>query len=114
MTISIETDARGVATLWLDRADKHNAMSAQMIAELHEAAHNLGGDDTCRVVVLAARGKTFCAGGDLGWMRDQFEAVPAQRAAAPPHPAAPHQPVPGVTIARTSETISWHGRNNWA
>ena len=35
----------------------------------------------CRVVVLAARGKTFCAGGDLGWMRAQFEAAPAQRAA---------------------------------
>lgn len=80
-TISVETDVRGVATLWLDRADKHNAMSAQMIADLHEAAHSLGSDDACRVVVLAARGKTFCAGGDLGWMRDQFEAVPAQRAA---------------------------------
>ena len=88
MTISIETDARGVATLWLDRADKHNAMSAQMIAELHEAAHNLGGDDTCRVVVLAARGKTFCAGGDLEWMRAQFKAVPAQRSTE----AAKHVP----------------------
>jgi len=80
-TISLETDDRGVVTLWLDRSDKHNAMSAQMIAELHEAALSLGADHACRVVVLAARGKTFCAGGDLGWMRDQFEAVPAQRAA---------------------------------
>ncbi|MGX0902128.1 methylglutaconyl-CoA hydratase [Roseovarius sp. MBR-79] len=78
-TISIETDARGVATLWLDRADKHNAMSAQMIAELHRAALDLGADDAVRVVVLAARGKTFCAGGDLGWMREQFEADPATR-----------------------------------
>jgi len=72
---------RGVATLWLDRADKHNAMSAQMIADLHAAAYSLGSDDACRVVVLAARGKTFCAGGDLGWMRDQLKAAPAQRAA---------------------------------
>lgn len=80
-TVSVETDRRGVATLWLDRADKHNAMSAQMIANLHAAAHRLGNDDTCRVVVLAAAGKTFCAGGDLGWMRDQFNAAPAQRAA---------------------------------
>ena len=80
-TISIETEGRGVATLWLDRSDKHNAMSARMIAELHEAALSLGADEACRVVVLAARGKTFCAGGDLGWMRDQFEAAPAQRSA---------------------------------
>ena len=80
-TISIETDSRGVATLWLDRADKHNAMSAQMIADLHAAACSLGVDATCRVVVLAARGKTFCAGGDLGWMRAQLNAEPAQRSA---------------------------------
>ncbi|WP_306154926.1 crotonase/enoyl-CoA hydratase family protein [Roseovarius sp. MMSF_3281] len=78
-TIRIERDARGVATLWLARSEKHNAMSAQMIAELHAAAKELGADDTVRVVVLAAEGKTFCAGGDLGWMREQFEADPAVR-----------------------------------
>jgi methylglutaconyl-CoA hydratase len=78
-TITIERDARGVATLWLDRADKHNALSAQMIAELHGAARDLGADDAVRVVVLAASGRSFCAGGDLGWMRDQFEAEPEVR-----------------------------------
>jgi methylglutaconyl-CoA hydratase len=80
-TVRIERDARGVATLWLDRAEKHNALSAQMIAELREAADALGADDSVRVVVMAAEGKTFCAGGDLGWMRDQFEADPETRAA---------------------------------
>jgi methylglutaconyl-CoA hydratase len=80
-TISIERDARGVATLWLDRAEKHNAMSARMIAELHQAARDLGADQSVRVVVLAARGKTFCAGGDLDWMRQQFEADPTARSA---------------------------------
>lgn len=80
-TISIERDARGVATLWLDRPEKHNAMSAQMIAELHGAARDLGADPGVRVVVLAARGKTFCAGGDLGWMRAQFDADPETRSA---------------------------------
>jgi methylglutaconyl-CoA hydratase len=80
-TIQIEKDARGVATLWLDRAEKHNAMSATMIAELHQAALHLGADDSVRVVVMAARGKSFCAGGDLGWMRQQFEADPDVRMA---------------------------------
>ncbi len=78
-TVLIERDARGVATLWLDRAEKHNALSAQMIREVHEAAQELGADDTVRVVILAAKGRTFCAGGDLGWMRDQFDASPEQR-----------------------------------
>ncbi len=78
-TIRIERDARGVVTLWLARSEKHNAMSAQMIAELHAAAEELGADETVRVVVLAAEGKSFCAGGDLGWMREQFEAEPAVR-----------------------------------
>lgn len=73
-TIRIDTDARGVATLWLARPDKHNALSAQMIRELTEAAQILGTDPAVRVVVLAAEGKTFCAGGDLGWMQDQMAA----------------------------------------
>ncbi|WP_135503466.1 crotonase/enoyl-CoA hydratase family protein [Roseovarius aestuariivivens] len=79
-TLHIERDDRGVATLWLDREEKHNALSGRMITELHDAARALGADDAVRVVVLAARGRSFCAGGDLGWMRDQFEAAPEARA----------------------------------
>ena len=73
-TIRIETDARGVATLWLARAEKRNAMSAQMIAELTGAAETLGQDEAVRSVVLAAEGPVFCAGGDLVWMREQMAA----------------------------------------
>ena len=80
-TIRIETDARGVAHLWLAREDKHNALSAQMIRELTRAAGQLGVDPSVRVVVLAARGKSFCAGGDLGWMQDQMQADAATRRA---------------------------------
>ena len=79
-TISIAVDGRGVATLTLDRADKHNALSARMIAELTQAAGDLGADDAVRVVVLAASGKTFCAGGDLAWMQEQMAADPDTRA----------------------------------
>ncbi|ASM72682.1 MULTISPECIES: crotonase/enoyl-CoA hydratase family protein [Roseobacteraceae] len=79
-TISIDVDARGVATLMLDRPEKHNAMSAQMLAELTQAAGALGTDDTVRVVVLTGAGKSFCAGGDLDWMREQMAADPDTRA----------------------------------
>jgi len=79
-TITTETDERGVATLTLARAEKHNAMSALMLAELTQAAADLGADETVRVVVLTAAGKTFCAGGDLGWMQEQMRMDAATRA----------------------------------
>ncbi len=78
-TILVETDARGVATLTLNRVDKHNAMSAQMLAELTQAAADLGADDAVRVVVLTGAGKSFCAGGDLEWMRAQRDMDAATR-----------------------------------
>lgn len=80
-TLTIESDDRGVATLWLNRPEKHNALSAQLIADLTAAADALSRDDTVRVVILAGRGTSFCAGGDLGWMREQFDAAPEVRAA---------------------------------
>ncbi len=80
-TLTIETDKRGVATLTLARPDKHNAMSGRMIAELSAAAAQLGADDAVRVVVLAASGRSFCAGGDLKWMQAQIDAGDAQRRA---------------------------------
>ncbi|WP_420013696.1 crotonase/enoyl-CoA hydratase family protein [Tateyamaria sp.] len=79
-TISISTDARGVATLTLNRPEKHNALSAQMLAELTQAAADLGANDAVRVVVLTGAGKSFCAGGDLGWMREQMHADAETRA----------------------------------
>ncbi|WP_171239759.1 crotonase/enoyl-CoA hydratase family protein [Ruegeria sp. HKCCA5491] len=78
-TISIAVDPRGVATLTLNRPEKHNAMSAQMISELTQAAGQLGQDDAVRVVVLTGAGKSFCAGGDLSWMQDQMAADPETR-----------------------------------
>lgn len=78
-TIDIQTDKRGVATLSLNLPDKHNALAPQMIADLTEATARLAEDTNVRVVVLTGAGKSFCAGGDLGWMRKQFEATREQR-----------------------------------
>ncbi|MEP0520607.1 MAG: crotonase/enoyl-CoA hydratase family protein [Hyphomicrobiales bacterium] len=70
-TIELCVDERQVATLTLNRPDKHNAMNAQMIAELNDAANWLASQNAIRAVILAANGKNFCAGGDLEWMQDQ-------------------------------------------
>ncbi len=79
--LETKVDARGVATLTLSRPEKHNALSAEMIAELTEVAKLLGSDDAVRVIVVEAEGPTFCAGGDLGWMRAQMAASPEERRA---------------------------------
>ena len=79
-TITLETDARGVAALTLARPEKHNALSAEMIAELTRAADVLGADPSVRVVVLTGAGASFCAGGDLTWMQAQMAADSETRA----------------------------------
>lgn len=70
-TIEVSIDERGIATLTLARPEKHNAMNSQMMAEITAATKTLAADDAVRAVVLAARGKSFCAGADLNWMRAQ-------------------------------------------
>lgn len=80
-TITLSKDARGVATITLNRPDKHNALSGQMIADLSTAIADLEQDRSVRVVVLMGQGRSFCAGGDLAWMRAQMDADSATRAA---------------------------------
>ena len=63
------THSHGVATLQLNRPDTHNAFDEVMILELTEALLAAGADASVRVVVLRGAGKSFCAGGDLGWMQ---------------------------------------------
>lgn len=71
-TISITRQDNGIAILRLTRPDKHNALSGEMIDALQGAAAALGQDGAVRAVVLAGDGPSFCAGGDLGWMKAQL------------------------------------------
>ena len=79
--IGTEVDRRGVATVTLNRPEKHNALNPQMLDELARVASDFAVDDDVRVVVLAGAGKTWCAGGDLDWMKAQLESDPATRTA---------------------------------
>lgn len=67
--LRIERDARGIATLTLDRKEARNALSAEMVARLTEAFASLAADSTVRIVKLTGTGKIFCAGADIGEMR---------------------------------------------
>ncbi len=59
----------GVATVTLNRPDLHNAFNDDMMKELMDAFVAVGADAKVRAVVLAAEGKSFCAGADVNWMK---------------------------------------------
>jgi enoyl-CoA hydratase/carnithine racemase len=62
-------DARGVITLALNRPQSFNALSEVMLASLQSEFDAIAKDESVRVVLLAAKGKAFCAGHDLKEMR---------------------------------------------
>jgi enoyl-CoA hydratase/carnithine racemase len=59
----------GKAVLTLNRGDRFNALSMEMIAALQAELDAIAADASVRVVVLAAEGRGFCAGHDLKEMR---------------------------------------------
>jgi methylglutaconyl-CoA hydratase len=73
-TLTVTIDERGVAYVALNRPEKRNALSAQLISELTDLANTIGAQASTRAMVLTGAGDTFCAGGDLSWMMDQIKA----------------------------------------
>lgn len=65
MTILERHDSNGIATLHLNAPDRLNALSDAMLAALQAELDSLRDDRETRVVILAGRGKAFCAGHDL-------------------------------------------------
>ncbi len=63
-----ERDGR-VARVVLDRPELRNAFDEELIAALTETFDSLSKDDGVRAIVLEGRGKAFCAGADLSWMK---------------------------------------------
>jgi methylglutaconyl-CoA hydratase len=62
-------DARGVATLTLNRPERHNALDDALIAAMTSSLTRLDGQSGVRVVVLQGAGESFCAGADIAWMK---------------------------------------------
>lgn len=80
-TIRIATDERGVCQLTLARPDVHNAMNKALIGEMRDAVKAIAKDPKVRVVVLSGEGKSFCAGGDLRWMKANADMTREKRIA---------------------------------
>ncbi len=67
--LTLNVDARGVAYVTLNRPEIHNAFDDALIAEITLAFAAIDANPAVRVAVLAGNGKSFCAGGDINWMR---------------------------------------------
>src|SRR5690606_286321 len=62
--VAVEVDGH-VATVWLDRPDKLNAMAPSFWADFPAVVEALGEDEAVRVIVVAGRGRAFSVGLDL-------------------------------------------------
>jgi enoyl-CoA hydratase/carnithine racemase len=65
----LRSDAKGVATLTLNRPEQYNALSEELLAQMISALEAIEQDASVRVVVIAGSGPAFCAGHDLKQMR---------------------------------------------
>lgn len=65
------TEDSNIATFTLNRPDKFNALSEELLSELQQAFTRIGTNREIAVVILNARGRAFCAGHDLRQMRNQ-------------------------------------------
>lgn len=69
----IQTSRQGVVTVWLNRPEVNNAFDDALIANLTETLKRLDTESDVRVIVIRGKGKHFCAGADLRWMRRTAE-----------------------------------------
>lgn len=64
-TVRIDRPNDDVAVITLDRPERLNAMSFELVDDLHAALDAVHADNSCRVVILTGAGRGFCAGLDL-------------------------------------------------
>ena len=100
-----QVDARGVATVTLNRPEVNNAYDETLIQGLHDAMDALGAKPELRVVLLRGAGRHFQAGADLKWIRsvaaqDAIENERVSRATAMAVHRLNTLPVPTVALVQ--------------
>lgn len=63
--IDKQLDENGILTLTINRPDKLNALSTEVLAELHHAFEKAQSDDEVKALLITGVGKAFCAGADI-------------------------------------------------
>ena len=77
-TVLYET-AESVATLTLNRPERLNAITAELVGDLRDELVRAQDDDAVRVIRLRGAGRAFCAGYDIGWGAQMMEEAEAGR-----------------------------------
>ncbi len=97
-TVRIEQPSEAVRIVRLDRPDRLNAITFELVADLHDALDAVAADASCKVAVLTGAGRGFCAGLDL------------KDFGTPPEPGEhPHYPV-GTTGQSFMSNLTQHIR----
>src|SRR3954468_10264053 len=63
--VLVDRPEAGVTVLTMSRPDRLNAMSIELVLELHDELEQAGHDNSCRVIVLTGAGRAFSSGLDL-------------------------------------------------
>jgi methylglutaconyl-CoA hydratase len=71
--VRIEASIEGAVSVVINRPERRNALDDDLISALEEAFRTLAGAEGVRVVFLRGAGGTFCAGGDVAWMRQAID-----------------------------------------
>jgi enoyl-CoA hydratase/carnithine racemase len=106
---------QGVCRLTLNRGDRYNPLSRDMIAALHSEIARIGAEPSIRCVVIGAEGKGFCAGHDLkelrahpdlAWQQELFSACNALMLALTTLPQPVIARVHGIATAAGCQLVS--------
>src|SRR5690606_31313987 len=73
MSLVVVTELEHIAYVKLNRPEVRNAFNPDMIGDLTRIFRDLERRQDLRAVVLQGEGKTFCAGGDLFWMKEMVK-----------------------------------------
>jgi methylglutaconyl-CoA hydratase len=76
MNILLTSVADGIGSITMNRAEKRNALSTELIAALHSAFDAMRDNADVRVIVLRGEGPAFCAGADLAYLQRISEMSP--------------------------------------
>ncbi len=78
MSILLTSVSDGIGTITMNRGEKRNALSTELIAALHGAVDQMRDDPSVKVVLLRGNGPAFCAGADLAYLQRISELSPLE------------------------------------
>ena len=99
-TVLVDNPRPGITRITLNRPERLNAMTSELVQALHGALDAVAIDPSCRVVVLTGAGRGFCAGLDLAGFGARAEHRGVRQDRRPASPCSATSPRSSRTCAR--------------